>query len=107
MTKVYKLPAKLDHNSPFNPFSKKQKNINFALQGGGIFGAYTWGVLDQFLSCKNLVIGGISGTSAGAFNAIAMADGLIKGGSKQARQNLHQIWQAIQKIAFPSNILQA
>ncbi len=106
MTKDYNIPAMSDRNSRIYKLSRAQKSatqkkLNFALQGGGIFGAYTWGVLDQFLSCRNLHVGSISGTSAGAFNAIAVADGLVRGSPKQARKNLHEIWQAVREIAFP------
>ena len=30
--------------------AQKTKRINLALQGGGAHGAFTWGVLDHFLS---------------------------------------------------------
>jgi NTE family protein len=47
--------------------------IDLALQGGGAHGAFTWGVLDRLLEEKQLRIDGISGTSAGAMNAAALA----------------------------------
>ena len=50
--------------------------INLALQGGGSHGAFTWGVLDTLLEDGRLDFEGISGTSAGAMNAVAMAHGL-------------------------------
>ena len=56
------------------------KRINLALQGGGAHGAFTWGVLEHLLSDDRLEIEGISGTSAGAMNAIMLADGLARGG---------------------------
>jgi NTE family protein len=40
--------------------------VDFALQGGGAHGAFTWGVLDRLLEEAWLRIDGISGTSAGA-----------------------------------------
>ena len=40
--------------------------VDFALQGGGSHGAFTWGVLDRLLEETWLRIDGISGTSAGA-----------------------------------------
>jgi NTE family protein len=43
--------------------------IDFALQGGGAHGAFTWGALDRLLEEPWLRIDGISGTSAGAMNA--------------------------------------
>ena len=51
------------------------KTLNLALQGGGSHGAYTWGVLDALLEDGRVRIEGVSGTSAGAMNAVAMAHG--------------------------------
>ncbi len=63
-----------------------RKRINLALQGGGAHGAFTWGVLDHLLEDGRLGIEGISGTSAGAVNAIMLADGLARGGpTRRAR----------------------
>jgi predicted acylesterase/phospholipase RssA len=56
--------------------------VDFALQGGGAHGAFTWGVLDRLLEEKRLRIDGISGTSAGAMNAAVLADGYTDGGPK-------------------------
>ena len=55
------------------------KPVNLALQGGGAHGAFTWGVLDQLLDDGRLAIEGISGASAGAVNAVMLADGLANG----------------------------
>jgi NTE family protein len=73
---------------------RTRKRINLALQGGGAHGAFTWGVLDQVLSDGRLDIEGISGTSAGAINAALVADGLIRGGPREARQRLADFWRA-------------
>jgi NTE family protein len=70
------------------------KKINLALQGGGAHGAFTWGVLDHLLSDGRLTIEGISGTSAGAVNAIMLADGLARGGPEEARKRLAEFWRA-------------
>ncbi len=64
------------------------KRIDIALQGGGSHGAFTWGVLDRLLELDDLEILGISGTSAGAMNALALAQGLSSGGRDQARELL-------------------
>ena len=72
----------------------KIKKINLALQGGGAHGAFTWGVLDHILSDERLAIEGISGTSAGAVNAVMLADGLVRGGSEEARKRLADFWRA-------------
>jgi NTE family protein len=71
-----------------------RKRINLALQGGGAHGAFTWGVLDQLLSDGRLAIDGISGTSAGAVNAVMLADGLARGGPEEARKRLAAFWRA-------------
>jgi hypothetical protein len=46
--------------------------VDFALQGGGSHGAFTWGVLDRLLEEQWLGIDGISGTSAGAMKSEAL-----------------------------------
>ena len=70
------------------------KRVNLALQGGGAHGAFTWGVLDQLLTDDRLSIEGISGTSAGAVNAVMLADGLARGGREEARKRLADFWRA-------------
>ncbi|MDR0631890.1 MAG: patatin-like phospholipase family protein [Holosporaceae bacterium] len=69
-----------------------KKRISIAMQGGGAHGAYTWGVLDRLLQEKDLVIEGVSGTSAGGMNAVATAQGLLTGGNEGARQLLTEYW---------------
>ena len=71
-----------------------RKKINLALQGGGAHGAFTWGVLDHLLTDERLAIEGISGTSAGAVNAVMLADGLARGGAEEARKRLEEFWRA-------------
>jgi NTE family protein len=78
-----------DKNAP-----AKVKRINLALQGGGAHGAFTWGVLEQLLSDERIAIEGISGTSAGAVNAVMLADGLIRGGREEAQKRLADFWRA-------------
>jgi NTE family protein len=74
--------------------STTTKRINLALQGGGAHGAFTWGVLDQLLGDERLAIEGISGTSAGAVNAVMLADGLCRGGRAEAQKRLADFWRA-------------
>jgi NTE family protein len=74
--------------------SSTAKRINLALQGGGAHGAFTWGVLDQILSDERLSIEGISGTSAGAMNAVMLADGLCRGGREEAQKRLADFWRS-------------
>ena len=71
------------------------KKINLALQGGGAHGAFTWGVLDSLLADPRLEIEGISGASAGAINAVVLADGLRRGGPPEARKRLADVWRAV------------
>ncbi|MGL4289736.1 MAG: patatin-like phospholipase family protein [Phreatobacter sp.] len=70
------------------------KRINLALQGGGAHGAFTWGVLDGLLSDIRLTIDGITGASAGAINAVLLADGLAAGGAVAAQERLSAFWKA-------------
>jgi NTE family protein len=70
------------------------KRVNLALQGGGAHGAFTWGVLDRLLEDGRLSIEGVSGTSAGAVNAVMLADGLARGGREEARKRLAEFWRA-------------
>ncbi|MFY9761922.1 MAG: patatin-like phospholipase family protein [Xanthobacteraceae bacterium] len=73
----------------------KPKHINLALQGGGAHGAFTWGVLEQLLTDERLSIEGISGASAGAMNAVMLADGLLRGGRDEAQKRLADFWRAV------------
>ena len=66
-----------------------------ALQGGGSHGAFTWGVLDTLLADDRIEIEGISGTSAGAMNAVVTAYGLSIGGNECAREKLREFWSKI------------
>lgn len=73
----------------------KHKTITLGLQGGGSHGAYTWGVLDRLLADGRIDIEGISGASAGAMNAVALAQGLAAGGRDEARAALARFWEAV------------
>ena len=69
--------------------------LNLALQGGGAHGAFTWGVLDALLEDGTLDFEGVSGTSAGAMNAVCLAHGLMVGGRDGARRALADFWTAV------------
>ena len=69
--------------------------LNLALQGGGVHGAFTWGVLDRLLEDELIEIEGISGTSAGAMNAAVLAQGFVRGGREGARKALDDFWRRI------------
>ena len=85
---------------------QKSPLLNLALQGGGSHGAFTWGVLDALLEDGRVALEGISGTSAGAMNAVALAHGFAQanvksqGKSKQtandaARASLADFWNGV------------
>lgn len=78
--------------------AQKTRRVNIALQGGGSHGAFTWGVLDRLLEDGRLSIDGISGTSAGAMNAVALADGWEKDGPEGARKKLDEFWRAVGRL---------
>ncbi|MGN1056263.1 MAG: patatin-like phospholipase family protein [Comamonas sp.] len=83
--------------------------LNLALQGGGSHGAFTWGVLDALLEDGGFAFPGISGTSAGAMNAIALAHGYALGAleaphdasarhtaaCQHARDTLAKLWHGV------------
>jgi NTE family protein len=76
-----------------------KKVVNLALQGGGSHGAFTWGVLDRLLEEQDLHFEGITGTSAGAINAVVFADGFAAGGRAGARDALRVYWQKVSELS--------
>lgn len=74
------------------------KRINLALQGGGSHGAFTWGVLDGLLADGRVEFDSISGTSAGAMNAAALAAGWAENGRDGARAKLETFWNRIADV---------
>lgn len=79
-----------------------KKRIDIALQGGGSHGAFTWGVLDRLLQLEDIDIVGISGTSAGAMNAVALAQGLTEAGPEGARDLLRRYWTRVSRASSAS-----
>ena len=74
--------------------------ISLGLQGGGVYGAFTWGVLDRLLDDERLPLHAISGTSAGAINAVVVADGMADGGGRAGAQRaLTRFWTALSEIS--------
>ena len=73
--------------------------LNLALQGGGAHGAFTWGVLDRLLEDGRGDVAAVSGTSAGAMNAVVLAAGLREGGAEEARARLESFWRGISEAA--------
>lgn len=80
--------------------------LNLALQGGGAHGAFTWGVLDALLEDPRIEFEGLSGSSAGAMNAVVFTDGWIKGGRDGARQGLADFWAAVGQQIPPGMVTQ-
>jgi NTE family protein len=90
--------------SPGNP------RVNLALQGGGSHGAFTWGVLDALLDDGRVSFEGISGTSAGAMNAVALAHGFAQAEGKtalqmreSARASLQHFWDGVVDMGAMGN----
>lgn len=73
--------------------------LALGLQGGGAYGAFSWGVLDRLLEDERVELGAISGASAGAVNAVITAWGLLENGRLGARQALRQLWESVGKLA--------
>lgn len=104
--------------SHFTPDSLRRPTgpqVNLALQGGGSHGAFTWGVLDALLEDGRIAFEGISGTSAGAMNAVAMAHGFAQASDKpaevmraSARESLRSFWEGVVEMgALTNSISQA
>jgi NTE family protein len=71
------------------------RKLSLALQGGGSFAAFTWGVLERLLEEPSIAIDTISGASAGAVNALLLACGLAEGGREGARARLNRFWSRL------------
>jgi NTE family protein len=78
--------------------------LSLALQGGGSFGAFTWGVLDHLLAEERVAFDVVSGASAGAVNAVLLADGLAEGGPDAARRRLDAFWGRIGALGAPASL---
>jgi NTE family protein len=83
--------AKTKADAP-NPDTKV---VNLALQGGGSHGAFSWGVLDRLLDEEGFLFEGITGASAGAMNAVALAAGFAKDGRAGAKAGLRTFWEGV------------
>jgi NTE family protein len=93
--------ASLAQSRPWPP-----RRLSLALQGGGSFGAFTWGVLDRLLEEPNCDIDSISGASAGAVNGVLLASGFVEGGREGARARLRRFWRRVtEEASFRSLML--
>lgn len=72
-----------------------KKKVMLALQGGAAYGAFTWGVLDRLLDDDRIEITAVSGTSAGALNASALAHGLDENGKQGAKDKMKSVWNSL------------
>ena len=81
-----------------------EKVVNLAMQGSGSHGAFIWGVLDRILEDGRIGFDGITATSAGAINAVVLADGLAQGGREGARTYLRSFWTKMSEAAAKSPI---
>lgn len=82
------------------------QKLSLALQGGGTFAAFTWGVLERLLEEPSIEFDTISGASAGAINALLLACGLAEGGREAARSRLNRFWvRLMHEASFRSLML--
>ncbi|MDE2200024.1 MAG: patatin-like phospholipase family protein [Rhodospirillales bacterium] len=73
---------------------KANNELALALQGGGVHGAYAWGVLDRLLE-DGLAPTRVCGVSSGALLAAMLVQGLVKGGAAGARREMRRLWDRI------------
>jgi NTE family protein len=81
------------------PPSWPPRRLSLALQGGGSFGAFTWGALERLLDEPEISFDAISGVSAGAVNAVLLASGLMEGGREAAKARLERFWKRMSRSA--------
>lgn len=82
------------------------RRLSLALQGGGTFAAFSWGVLERLLEEPDIAIDTVSGASAGAINALLLACGLAEGGREGARSRLNRFWlRLMHEASFRSLML--
>ena len=84
-----------DKASSVRPRAWPPRKLSIALQGGGTFGAFTWGVLERLLEEPDVEFDAISGASVGAVNAALLACGLIMDGREGARKSLGRFWNRV------------
>ncbi|MDE2378296.1 patatin-like phospholipase family protein [Bradyrhizobium sp.] len=88
------------------PAASSSRKLSLALQGGGTFAAFTWGVLERLLEEPTVEFDIVSGASAGAINALLLASGLVEGGREGARARLGRFWlRLMQEASFRSLML--
>ena len=80
------------------------KKVAIAMQGGGSHGAFSWGVMDRLLEDGRFEVEGLTGTSAGGMNAVAVVQGLMRGGNQGARDEMKAFWQRISEVGKNSSL---
>ncbi|WP_194482420.1 patatin-like phospholipase family protein [Bradyrhizobium sp. CCBAU 53338] len=91
---------------PTRPTQWPPRKLSLALQGGGTFAAFTWGVVERLLEEPSIAFDAISGASAGAINALLLAGGLAEGGREGARNRLNRFWlRLMHEASFRSLML--
>lgn len=88
------------HMVPVQDGASSSRRLAIALQGGGTYGAFAWGVLDRLLEQEDFDPVAFSGASAGAVNATLLTWGLMQGGRDGARQALRQFWEAVGRMSL-------
>ncbi|MXV64381.1 patatin-like phospholipase family protein [Natronorubrum sp. JWXQ-INN-674] len=91
------------------PDSDGVTQVAIACQGGGSHTAFTAGALRELLSAadweEEFELVGISGTSGGAFNALAVWYGLVTGDEAKAIDLLERIWSDMAASDYPDMVV--
>ena len=77
-----------------SPDERDDRRVALALQGGGAHGAFAWGVVDRLME-TGLPVASVCGVSSGAILAVALAQGLVRGGPEGARAEMRLLWRRV------------
>ena len=91
--------AALDFQRRTGKRSWPPERLALALQGGGSFGAFTWGALERLLEEEAIALDAFSGASAGAVNAALLASGACRRRPRRRGKNLEKFWTHVSKGA--------
>lgn len=75
-------------------FARGRRGVAFALQGGGLHGAFTWGAVDRLIEAGTLPEA-VCGVSSGALLATALVQGIARGGAAGGQAAMRALWEAI------------
>jgi NTE family protein len=98
LNRLFSSPSIPDTQKRTKSRRDRKQALSLALQGGGAFGAFTWGVLDRLLE-DGIAFDTISGASSGAINALLLVSGLENGGPDDARARLERFWRKASELA--------